>query len=621
MKRLTTGMVAALLISFITFVLAAEISRTVFERLPHLEDEFAYLYQAKIFAGGHAWVIRNEPVKYFWQPFIIQPETSSDGILKRFGKYTPGWPLLLSIGAFAGQPWIVNAFIAMLSVLLTYRLGREVFNERVGLVSALLLAISPMALLLNATLMSHTSAMFMAIVFVYGYWRLTRHGRRRFVWAAVAGLALGWIIATRPLTAVAIAAPVVLHAASRVLDALFEKGHRPNFGQTIAPLVVLSVFVLPTGGLWPVFNQLWTGDWKTNVYTLLWSYDTVGFGPGHGVMDGGHTLEYGWRNARADLGVFMRDLFGFTLSPGIEKYAEENWGWGAGIGLSWILVLAGLIAGRKNEWVWLFFELFVAIVIAQLTYWIGSTVYGSAAYSLRYYYEATFGVCLVAGYGVVAWAESLRKKQAAASETAIDPVTASHIPERTLVLAQANAVPIDYLNGVRSGRAPRFTSSTFMDRLKLAWNKLWPGYIILLVACAASLTGYTPARFQESLAGWPSGLFRYNEVGRQQLDAINEMRAKAGNPKQPVLIVVLHNPNPAIEDNWRDYGAAMAETSPYLDSDIIVARVFEKEDAPDLIRRFPGRLVLYQIGQNLYFTVEDAMAGAAAQSNVDTTVQ
>src|SRR5437762_6384737 len=303
-------MIAALLIGFFTFVLAAEISRTIFERLPHLEDEFAYLYQAKIFAGGHAWVVRDEPIKYFWQPFVIQPETSQDGILKRFGKYTPGWPLLLSIGVFAGQPWIVNAFLSMLSVLLTYRLGREIFNERVGLVSALLLSISPMALLLNASLMSHTSAMFMAVLFVYAYWRVTRHGKRRFVWAAVAGLALGWIIATRPLTAAAIGAPVILHAASRILDAMFEKGHRPNFAQTIAPLVVLSVFVLPTGGLWPLFNQLWTGDWKTNVYTLLWPYDIVGFGPGHGIMDGGHNLEYGWRNARADLVVYMRDLFG-----------------------------------------------------------------------------------------------------------------------------------------------------------------------------------------------------------------------------------------------------------------------------------------------------------------------
>jgi hypothetical protein len=257
-----------------------------------------------------------------------------------------------------------------------------------------------------------------------------------------------------------------------------------------------------------------------------------------------------------------------------------------------------------------------------LLYWIGSVVYGTAAYSLRYYYEATFAVCLVAAYGVVAWADSLRSKQQAASaESAIDPAIQSRVSERTVNLARQNAVPIDYLNGVSGGRAPRAKASTFAGRLQLAWDKLWPGYIVVLVACAASLTGYTPARFQESVAGWPNGLFRYNKVGRNQLDAINEMRAKSGNPNQPVLIIVLHNPNPAIEDNWRDYGAAMAYTSPYLDSDIIVARVFEKEDAPDLIRRFPGRLVLYQIAENLYFTVEAAIAGATAQSQAETPSQ
>jgi hypothetical protein len=131
-----------------------------------------------------------------------------------------------------------------------------------------------------------------------------------------------------------------------------------------------------------------------------------------------------------------------------------------------------------------------------------------------------------------------------------------------------------------------------------------------VVICTASLLGYTPARFHESLAGWPNGLFRYNKVGQNQIDAIQAMRIKSGHPELPVLIVVLNDPNPAVEDNWRDYGAAMALTSPYLDSDIILARVFTKEDVPDFIRRFPGRQVLYQIGDRLYLSMDEALAGA-----------
>jgi hypothetical protein len=477
--------------------------------------------------------------------------------------------------------------------------------------------------------MSHVSAMFMGVVFVYGYWRITRNGKRRYVWAAVSGLALGWIIATRPLTAVAVAAPVMLHALSRLLDTMWEPKLRGKFVATLAPLLILSACVAPTAGLWPLFNHIWTGDWRTNTYQMLWPYDQIGFGPDHGVMKGPgcespygcHTLEYGWRNARTDLVVYMRDLFGWTLSPPVANYLAvhilgltpntdaasvlgDSVVWGMLAGLSWLPVVAGLIAGRKREWIWLFFEMFIALVIAQLTYWIGSTVHGGAAYSLRYYYEATFAMCIVGGYGIVAWANAMQGKKAegnATSSTFKSPVVESAMPASTLA--------IDYLNGPLSGRAPRPShGQSLTQRLKLAWGRLWPGYILFLAACAASLFWYTPARFQESLPGWPNGLFRYNKVGQHQIAQIQEMRTKSGNPNQPVLILVIRNPDPAIEDNWRDYGAAMALSSPFLDSDILVARIFEKEDAPDLIRRFPGRLVLYQISEKLYLSIDDVAA-------------
>ncbi|MCC7206077.1 MAG: glycosyltransferase family 39 protein, partial [Anaerolineae bacterium] len=187
-KPFSRGMLAALALMIFAFLAAAVVSRTVFERLPHLEDEFAYLYQARIFARGQVWVERDEPVKVFWQPFVLQPEEPVDGALRRFGKYIPGWPLVLTPGIWMGQPWVINAFLAMLSVGLVYRLGKEIFSEPAGLVAALLTAISPVALLLNATLMSHTWAMFAALVFTYSYWRTLKRGRGRYLWAALGGL-------------------------------------------------------------------------------------------------------------------------------------------------------------------------------------------------------------------------------------------------------------------------------------------------------------------------------------------------------------------------------------------------------------------------------------------------
>lgn len=595
-KKLSLGMIAALLLALFAFGASLEVNRSVFEHLPHLEDEFAYLYQAKIFAGGHAWVPRDEPVKVFWQPFVIQPETSPDGILRRFGKYTPAWPLILALGAAVSAPFVVNAFIAALTVVLIYRIGREIFDEAVGLVAALLMAISPMALLLNATLMSHTSALFFVMLFIYGYWRTTiarRGWRNRLAWGALAGIGLGVVVAMRPLTAIAMAAPVGLHALSRILDALSEKEERRKLSQIIAPLVVLAICMLPFIGLVFGFNYVVTGQARSELYTLLWDYDKPGFGAGYGLMPGGHTLEYGWRNARDDLGIWLRDLFGWTLDPSLAKYAADNWGWGAGVGLSWVAIVIGLIAGRKKEWIWLFFELFVAIVLAQLTYWIGSAVHGSAVYSIRYYFEATGGVVLVSAYGLVALARQWRSKPN------VQTTPSESLPTNEITTDVNSPSP----NSERGPGGEVKSSPAFATRLQAAWNTLWPGYILILVLAGASLIGYAPARFHESLEFWPDGLYRYNKIGRQQLDALNAMR----EPGKKVLVLVLHDPNPNVEDNWRDYGALMAMTSPYLDSDIVVARLFETDSIDEFKQRFSDRQVLYEVGEKLYRTPEEAM--------------
>jgi hypothetical protein len=149
--------------------------------------------------------------------------------------------------------------------------------------------------------------------------------------------------------------------------------------------------------------------------------------------------------------------------------------------------------------------------------------------------------------------------------------------------------------------------------LRLAWNQLWPGYVIIFIAVGLSLVGYTPARFREPLPpDWDQGLYQYNKASRVQLDAIQALR---GNDPRPVLLVILRNPDREIRDNWRDYAAMMAATSPYLDSDIVVARIFEPDEVQEFLRRFPERLVLYQIGERFYTSVEEALAIESARQS------
>jgi hypothetical protein len=536
------------------FGAALIINRGVFERLPRLEDEFAYLFQAKVFARGQFYVPRqlDEPVKVFWQPFVIQPETSSDGLLKRFGKYTPGWPLVLAGGAALNATWWINAILGTLSVALTYRIGREIFSDAVGVVGAILLAISPMALLLNSTLMSHTAALFFTLLFIYAYWRLMRPRKltQLWRWSILGGVGLGWLVMMRPLTAVAIAAPIGIHALSRLLDSLDAKTRTKSVREVLLPLILMGLLVLPFAGFLFVFNYSVAGEWRSELYTLLWEYDQIGFGEGKGLMPGGHTLEFGWRNTQEDLKFWFRDVFGISLHADIHTYLEDNFGWGAGVGLSWALIVLGLIAGRKQEWIFILIEIFIALMVAQLLYWIGSSVQGSAVYSVRYYYEATGAVCLIAAYGIVAqiraWGERTIQK----------PVT----------------------------------------------FRFYPGYLALIVIVVFSVIGYTPARFREPMRDWPGGLYGFNKVGQYQLEAVNRLR----QPGEKVLVVVLRHPDPTIEDNWRDYGALMAVTSPFLDSEIVVARLFDTDGLAEFTQRFSTRKVLYQVGESLYTSLDDA---------------
>ena len=266
--RFSAGMVIVLMLAAFAFFASLHVSRTVFERMPHLEDEYAYLFQAKLFDGGQAWVPRDPTwmqVKDFWQPFVLQPDTPSNGVYKRFGKYSPGWPLLLAIGQAVDSPWIVNAWVAALVVVVIYRIGREIFDEAVGVVAALLMAISPMAILLNGTLMSHPSALLATMLFIYGYWRTTRSPRLRrstLLWGLFAGLSLGWVVAERPLTAVAMAAPVALHILSRLFEAISKRPRVQSFIRVLVPAIILSIGTIFTGSLYFFFNYATTSSFQ-----------------------------------------------------------------------------------------------------------------------------------------------------------------------------------------------------------------------------------------------------------------------------------------------------------------------------------------------------------------------
>src|SRR4030066_2091168 len=128
--------------SVFALVFCSLFSTLVFERIPHINDENAYLFQAKLFQSGRLHAPSPCGREFFDFPHII-----NNG--KWYSIYPPGFPLLLVVGLILRSPWLINPILAALAVLLFFLLGQEIYNRSVGIIAALLAAISPWFLLMS----------------------------------------------------------------------------------------------------------------------------------------------------------------------------------------------------------------------------------------------------------------------------------------------------------------------------------------------------------------------------------------------------------------------------------------------------------------------------------------
>jgi hypothetical protein len=505
-RALTSHRLLALALVGVSFFLNAHINRTVFERLPHLEDELAYLYQARIFAGGNVYIGSPDLRVALWQPFVID----EDG--KRFSKYTPGWSAILALGVVLGAPWWINITLGAATVALVYRTGEEIFNADVGLIAAFLLTFSPMFLLLNGSLMGHTAALFAAALFTYTYWRIEQE-KRAVGWSILAGVALGLLIANRPLTAIGVTTPFVAYSLLRLAYTLFRSPRL--LLPRLLPLTLMTGIALVFALSVPLYRYAVVGDITTNTYTLVWEYDKVGFGEDHGRF--GHTLEKGIRHAREDLTLTASDMFGWQAGPlnyeqrqhlliGTREYP--------GRGLSWLLLPFGIITGLlmtgpRKRWTLVLVAVLAAVVGVHLAYWIGSQ-----RYSTRYYFEGLAAAALI-----------------------------SAILPGWLAAQSRYARPLIYL--------------------------------LLAGVTAYAATVYTFPRLNL--------LHGFNNVKQGHLDEINAMR----QTDKPVVVILTGNAM-----TWRSNGTLMGVTSPYLDSDIVLARDSSGRYHERIVEQFADREII-----------------------------
>lgn len=361
--------IIAIFICLGVFVASLLVSARIFEQIPHIEDEMAFVWQARVIAEGQIWLPSPQPnPDSFKVPFVIDHQG------KRFGKYPPGWPALLAIGELLPVRSLINPLLTALSFWWMYRLASRWLPPSTSLLIIALGCMSPFVLMNGGSLLSHPWSLLLTVVFITAWFDafcqpnlILPEGLRRTLPTLTAALTLGTLALTRPWTAVAIALPFTIHGI--ILFFTSDRTTRMRLGFFILVTVGIS-------GLYLVWQAEVTGNPFINPYTLWWPYDRIGFGSSIGLYPGGYQLDGARANTLFSLFVANSDLFGWPI-------------------MSWLFIPWGLFAVLRTSQGRLISALLPSLVGAYALYWTPSWIYGP-----RYYYEALPAALILSAAGI-----------------------------------------------------------------------------------------------------------------------------------------------------------------------------------------------------------------------------
>ncbi len=375
-------------LSAVAFAGALWVSNSVFDRVPHTEDEAAFLFQAQTIASGNLVADEPEHPRFFSIPFIIV----RDGMW--FGKYPLGFPMVLSLGVLVAQPWLVNASLAALCVPAIYVLTRRLYGSITAMFAAGLLVASPFFLLQAGSLLSHIASLFWSLLFLALF--PAARSRRGYPLALATGVAIGMLFLSRPLTAVGIALP---YLAWSLITMVKQRKIARSY-------VIMAAGALPFVALFLGYNLLTTGSAFHTAYELWWPFDRLGFGPDIGVN--GHDLDDGLRNTKVNATALASFLFGwpgrFSLVPACVA-----------VGVSLITVLARRFRKRatrsaapqmdqlsREAWDLILASVALSLVAIHILYWTPGQMYGP-----RYFMETIGPLVMLSARGIMRVSDTL----------------------------------------------------------------------------------------------------------------------------------------------------------------------------------------------------------------------
>lgn len=355
------------------------------EDVPHVMDEIAYTLQARTFASGHLVAPLHLPRGAFAMWFVEDRSAF-------YSIFPPGWPAVLSLGYLVGLARWVNPLLHGLTVLVVARSARRLSGSRAATLAAAFYALSPQALILAASLMSHALVALAAACVVDVALRASGlvpgEGREERVTAgplAIAAAACGLSAMTRPLCGVILGVVLALGLGLGLRRRAVAPKH---LAVVAAPLlasvaVVLAYNARLTGSplLFPqtVFFDSHLPPWDIPLFHYRPGCNALGFGPSHGCEaippDDLHSPAHALSNFGDNMNAWLFLAGGGPLAFGLAAFALVR-------------------ADRRRAGLLVLLPLPLAAVLYGL-YWYAGTCYGA-----RFYHAALPSLLLLAALGL-----------------------------------------------------------------------------------------------------------------------------------------------------------------------------------------------------------------------------
>ncbi len=253
---------------------------------PRIIDATTYFAEARALAEGHLSFELREPAASTMGRFLVR---AGDGGDRAAAIFPPGYPAVLALGFLARAPLAIGPLLAALLVVATWGLARRVAPDRPDIArTAAAISVACAALRYHtADTMSHgLAALCFAGALALGFSAFDAEASpKRARWAAAgAGALAGWLTATRPATALALVATVVI--------AFAASSERPRSGAAKMLLVSAAIGAIPGLALLVAHQHAATGAWFVSSQRLYYEVAdgpsgcfAYGFGPRVGCLN------------------------------------------------------------------------------------------------------------------------------------------------------------------------------------------------------------------------------------------------------------------------------------------------------------------------------------------------